>query len=280
MLYEILSPVGKLADLQLIINAGADAVYMGLKGFSSRPQSADLSVDELRQAFIICRKNGVKLYVAINSCIHQNMLDTLIAQIRELDEIGVDSVILADWGLIHYFSDKLKHAQIHASTLLGVFNIDTVLELKRMKVTRIILSTNLYMDEIVKIIHAVPDLEYEIVADGGNCFNDNFRCELPHSASGMDYKVFCKCHYDLVENKNKSVANSIAGDLINMDEVIALYMAVGINSYKIEGRTMHGSIVANRTQKLKAGLLRAQQSKNEQDSYLHYFLRIKNPKRR
>ena len=56
---EILAPVGNLRDVEAVIDAGADALYFGLKGFSARPKESDLTVDELRQAKAIAADRGV-----------------------------------------------------------------------------------------------------------------------------------------------------------------------------------------------------------------------------
>ena len=43
--YEVLAPAGQIEAIEPLIAAGANAIYVGLEGFSSRPQSADFTMD-------------------------------------------------------------------------------------------------------------------------------------------------------------------------------------------------------------------------------------------
>ena len=64
--YELLCPAGSLETVEPMIEAGADAIYVGLSGFSSRPQKSDMTVEQIKQSILICHEKNVKLYVAIN----------------------------------------------------------------------------------------------------------------------------------------------------------------------------------------------------------------------
>ena len=129
--YEILAPAGNMEDVKLMIREGADAIYVGLEGYSSRPNSADFTLEQIQEAVTLCHEYGVLLYVAINANVGQNQMDTLIQQIFELDRMRVDALIFTEFGLVQYFSGKLSHASMHASTLMGVYNIETVRLLKK-----------------------------------------------------------------------------------------------------------------------------------------------------
>ena len=196
--YEVLAPAGELNAIVPLIEAGANAIYVGLEGFSSRPQSADFTMKDIVVATQICHEMGIRLYVAINGCISEKVLYKVYEALKKLDDIGVDAIIIADWGVLKNANKCIKNAEIHASTLLGTYNARTIELLKKMRVTRVVLSTNLYIDEISCIINSVPDMEYEIVADGGICFNDNRICELPHANSSENYTVYCRERYNLL----------------------------------------------------------------------------------
>ena len=59
--YEILAPAGNLEDLKLMIREGADAIYIGLEGYSSRPDSADFNLEQIQEAVTLCHEKGVLL---------------------------------------------------------------------------------------------------------------------------------------------------------------------------------------------------------------------------
>ena len=153
MNYEVLAPVGKYEELEEVLLAAPDAVYVGLKGCTSRPAISDFTVEQIIDATKICHKSNVKIYVAINSVISNDYMSVLIEQIKLLDGAGVDAFILADYGAIQVACEMKLDAAVHASTLLGVYNIATVKMLKEMGVSRIIFYANLYFDEMAQIIN-------------------------------------------------------------------------------------------------------------------------------
>lgn len=267
MKYEVLAPAGEIDAILPLIEAGADAIYVGLKGFSSRPSNADLSLDEIKTAVDICHSNNTRLHVAINAGIQNDDINVIQSNLLSLEKYGVDAVILSDWGMLYKSTQLLTKTEVHASTLLGVYNAKTVNLLKDMGVNRVVLSTNLYIDEIIAIMNAEPDMEYEIVADGGICFNDNRICELPHYLKENDYCVGCKDEY----YRNDDIV-SIGSKSISLSEIVQIFVELGIFSYKIEGRTVPYKYIVSHTKKLSEALKNTEVKKDT--SSLHYFKRI------
>lgn len=274
--YEILAPAGTLNAVIPLIESGADAIYVGLSEFSSRPVSADFTLEEIKKATNICHKNNVPLHVAINGCIREKKLDDVINSFTFLDSIGVDALIIADWGLLSVAKKLINNASIHASTLLGTYNAETVRYIKKLGVSRVVLSTNMYIDEIASIINSVPDMEYEIVADGGICFNDNRICELPHTNDGSSYTVYCRQPYKLVKNNQTSIANPIYANTITSSEILLMYLQLGIFSFKIEGRTVDYKYIVPRVKRLKEEAEKLQNRDLKNTSTLHYICRMRN----
>lgn len=271
--YEVLAPAGNMDDVKLMINEGADAIYVGLEGYSSRPNSADFSVQEIREAVELCHQHGVLLYVAVNANIGQDQIGALLQQILEIDQMRADAVILSEFGLVQYFSGKLHHAAMHASTLMGVYNIETVRMLKKMGVTRIIFYANLYIEEMAKIISAEPDLEYELVAEGGTCFNDIRQCRIPHGIQNGEHILFCRKEFMLEENGEPVVkAKPISEPPTRTAEIAGIFMAIGVHSFKIEGRTVPGKMRVPMVRALKENCKKFQEMENL-DAYLHFFTR-------
>ncbi len=273
--YEILAPVGRLEDMEDIIAAGADAVYVGLAGFSSRPKSSDLNVEEIRCGIELAHRKHVAVYVAVNACINENQMEELEACLCELNEAEVDSVILADYGLIHFYAEMNNHRPIHASTLLGAYNCATIDWLAKEGVTRIVLSTNLYLDEINDIIRrSSSSMEYEIVAEGGLCYNCNRGCRLPHLGEKEGYRVFCQEKYELhIGEQVQKAYHRIGHRTIHLGPMMGMYMAIGIGSYKIEGRTSPKQTIVKRVHHMKQCRDYFLQMNDELDSLPHYVCR-------
>lgn len=273
--YEILAPVGRIRDLPDIVSAGADAVYVGLSGFSSRPKQADLSVEEIREASDYCRAVGVPVYVAVNACIAEGQVPELKDMMQEINRTAAAGVILADYGLLYYYASLPNHKPIHASTLLGVNNSSSVRELRKEGVERIILSTNLTLQEMNEIIRVSdPSLDFEIVAEGGLCYNCNYQCMLPHFFDERGFHVYCQEEYELITDKYMFPAGKRIGhDLIHLGPVLGLFMGIGIHSFKIEGRTNPKERIIRSVRYVKECRDRFLEEKTELSSCLHYVCR-------
>lgn len=271
---EILAPAGSMPDLQLMIDEGADAIYVGLQGFSSRPSQCDFTMEMMPEAVSRCHGAGVKLYIAINANVGQNDMDGLIRQILELDAMGVDAVILSEFGLIRHLSGRLKHAAMHASTLMGVYNTRTVRLLKSMGVTRIIFYANLYFPEMARIIRAVPDMEYELVAEGGTCFNDIRQCQIPHGMVDGKHTLYCRKLFSLTgdEALEGQTALPICEAPTRTAEIVGLFQSIGVYSFKIEGRTVPGPERVPMVRDLRR-CIDAYAGMNA-EACLHYFSRV------
>ncbi len=273
--YEVLAPCGAREGILPIIEAGADAIYVGTGALSSRPSSSDFSMEDIKRGLEECHRHGVKLNVAINGAVSDQRLDFFCQQMEALDALGVDALILADWGALHLAQTLVTHAELHASTLLGTYQCESVRQLADMGVRRTVLSTGLYLDEISSIIRGVPEMEFELVADGGICFNDNRICELPHAGENADYAVYCRKPYHLYKDgRCTGQAPPISAKQIECHEMLDLYLELGIYSFKIEGRTVPYPYILPRVKRLKEGLQRCAHHDHERASTLHYISRM------
>lgn len=272
--YEVLAPVGSFRELNTVLLEKPDAIYVGMKGLTSRPSRTDFTMEEIKQAIDICHEQQVLIYVAINSNVRESDFAGLIDAVLELDRYGADSFILADFGLIYALSGKLQNAQIHASTLLGAYNIETVRVLKDLGVRRIIFYANLYLDEMIQIINTFPELDYELVAEGGTCFNDIRQCRLPHIINEKEHRLTCRSGCVLYQDGVPVKGKLLAEHPCRVAEVVGLYMAAGIKSYKIEGRTVPAAERVQIIRDLKRMIHEFEQA-GPLNSYLHYIARLR-----
>lgn len=101
--FEIMAPVGSYESLYAAINAGTDAVYFGIEGLNMRAKSANnFTVDDLHQIADICRNNGVKTYLTVNTIVYDGDMETLHAIINAAKEAHVTAIIASDIAAILY----------------------------------------------------------------------------------------------------------------------------------------------------------------------------------
>lgn len=235
---EILAPAGRVTDIIPLLEVGADAIYVGLSGYSARPKSSDFTIEDIFEIFNIIHARGRKLFIAINANVLDDRIESLLDTVKILDNLKVDAFIVSDYGLIYRILQIIKNAQIHVSTLTGVYNYENVRMLRELGVKRVILSSDLYLDEMVDILEHEPELDYEIVADGGICFNSNRQCLLPHVGQQEEYYVYCQNSYRLKSNdKVIGEARRIGNCPGKVHRTMGIYLGMGIMSFKVEGRT-------------------------------------------
>ena len=97
---EILAPAGDMTCLQAALDAGADAVYLGLEAFNMRARaSANLTRAELPEASRRCRERGVKLYLVLNTIVFEGEL-AAVEDMISFAKPYADAFIVSDWGVV------------------------------------------------------------------------------------------------------------------------------------------------------------------------------------
>ncbi len=240
---ELLAPVGKWSVLLEVINAGADAVYLGGKRFNMRLLRPDFnfSDQEIRDAVNMCHDNGVRLYVTANSLYYEKELPELVDYLEFLKDAQVDAVIVQDLALIDIC--RGLGIALHASVQMGVDNLETVRVLEQSGVSRVILSKNLSLEEI-REIKSKSNLGLEYFVHGDLCIAHAGQCLMSgllfaESGNRGRCRKPCRWPYDLEgTNSGKIIENKYI--LAHKD--LCLYHSVpelidaGVTSFKIEGR--------------------------------------------
>ena len=178
---EILAPAGDMTCLQAALDAGADAVYLGLDGFNMRARSGvNFTRETLPEASRRCRARGVKLYLTLNSIVFEGELaavEDLIVFAKPL----VDAFIVADWGVIALCQ---KHgAVVHVSTQMSCSNSAAAKFLKSQGVERVVLARECTLAEAREIVRTAG-VEIEAFVHGAQCIAESGRCLLSHEAYG------------------------------------------------------------------------------------------------
>ena len=79
---EILAPAGGQESLVAAVRAGADAVYLGAKGFNARRNAENFA--DLAEAVSYCHARGVKTHIALNTLVSDDELPALDAELTEI----------------------------------------------------------------------------------------------------------------------------------------------------------------------------------------------------
>ena len=178
---EILAPAGDMTCLQAALDAGADAVYLGLDGFNMRARSGvNFTRETLPEASRRCRARGVKLYLTLNSIVFEGEL-TAVEEIIVFAKPFVDAFIVADWGVIALCQ---KHGSVvHVSTQMSCSNSLAARFLKEQGAARVVLARECTLAEAREIVRTAG-VEIEAFVHGAQCIAESGRCLLSHEAYG------------------------------------------------------------------------------------------------
>ena len=261
---EVLAPAGDMEKLRFAVAYGADAVYLAGKAYGMRTASGNFTPEELAEAVQYCHARGVKVYVTVNTLPRDDEMERLPAYLSQLDEIGVDALILADLGVLMLAKRHAPHCQIHISTQTSIVNAHAAAAWHELGASRVVLARELTLEQIAHIRKNTPDtLELEAFVHGAMCMAYSGRCMLSQYLAGRDANRGncaqpCRWGYSVVEQYRPGEYMPIEEDEhgtyifnskdMNMLPFVDKVAQAGIDSLKIEGRvktSYYAAVVTN-----------------------------------
>src|ERR1700690_3809698 len=171
---EIMSPAGYWPQLRAAIEAGADAVYFGLKHFSARAK-VGFSLEELPEVMRTLHGRGVRGYLTFNTLIFEHELAAAAQTIASLAEAGVDALIIQDAGILRLAREIAPSVELHASTQMSITDAEGVRFARELGADRVTLARELSLAEI-RAIHDQTDGELEMFVHGALCVAYSGQC--------------------------------------------------------------------------------------------------------
>ena len=163
---ELLAPVGSFEKAKTAFKYGADAIYVGTSNLSLRTR-VDMNDDELTKIIEYAHSINKKVYVALNIYARDNMYEEIKKQVKILDEIKADAVIVSDGGVVETVKEFAPNLEIHISTQANIVSYHTANFWHKNGAERVILGRELHKDQIKEIINNTPkELETEIFVHG------------------------------------------------------------------------------------------------------------------
>jgi putative protease len=115
----LLAPAGSVEALAAALEAGADAVYVGLKGWSRGGARGELDGEELAEAARLTARRGAELQVALNTIPRPAERALLLAEIPRLLALGVRTLIVNDAGILATLARRFPALRLTASIGCG-----------------------------------------------------------------------------------------------------------------------------------------------------------------
>lgn len=253
---EILSPAGNPECFYADINSGCDAIYLGLSDFNARMKAENFTTQNIREYIKYAHKFGVKVYVTTNTLIEDEDFDKFLQMAKTLVDAKIDAFIVQDFGVAHLLKTCFSNINIHASTQMGIHNLEGAKIAESLGFSRIVLSRETKLEDI-KEIKNNTNLEIEYFVQGALCVAFSGNCylsSLEKNASGNEGKCLQLCRLPYTNNLNNKTAYYLsARDLSLLDNIKSLIEA-GVTSFKIEGRMRHAGYAATATKIYKNAL--------------------------
>lgn len=256
---ELLAPAKNLECGIAAIDHGADAVYIGAPRFGARAAAGN-SLDDIRQLCRYAHQYQAKVHVTVNTIIYDSELNDTLDMIRDLQEAGVDALLLQDMGVLYALQGKGPSAvdftwtkELHSSTQCDTRSAEKVKWLQSLGFNRAVLARELSVKEISDIHQAVPDMDLEVFVHGALCVSYSGVCYASEkcfgrSANRGECAQFCRMKFNLLDSDNKEIEHQrhllSLKDMCQIDNLEALADA-GACSFKIEGRLKDAGYVKN-----------------------------------
>ncbi len=262
---ELMAPAGDLVCLSAAIKAGADAVYLGVKGTNMRAGAKNFSLPELRQACKLAKKNGVRVYLTLNTIYYEDELANVEKLILRASKAGVDAFIAWDNGILSIL--KKHNLEAHLSTQASVSNSEAIVEYrKHFGIDRFVLARECTMEHMKKMQRNLvkklgkkeaEKINIEIFAHGAMCISISGRCFLSEfscgkSANRGECLQPCRRQYKIIDTSdNTDIEYEMGTDYILSPKdlctlpFIEQLLDLKVGSLKIEGRNRNPEFVYN-----------------------------------
>ena len=148
---ELLIPASSLEVLKIAVIYGADAVYLGGKGYGLRALGGNFSREELKEAVEFAHARGKKVYVTVNIFPHNSDLAGLPDYLRYLQSIKADALLVADLGVFSMCKKYIPDMELHISTQANNTNWATVNAWQALGAGRVVLAREMSLKEIQEI---------------------------------------------------------------------------------------------------------------------------------
>ncbi len=240
---ELLAPAGDRESLIAAVQNGADAVYLGTRGFNARQNADNFEGDGLSEAVRYCHARGARVYVTLNTMAREDEMEALEKAVAEVYLSGADAAIVQDLGVAEAVRRIAPEMELHASTQMAVHNSQGVDFLARRGFQRVVLAREMEFPEIADA--SGRGVLLEAFAHGALCVSCSGQCLLSSMIGGRSGNRGmcaqpCRMLYQLGDREGYLLSTR---DLMTV-EILGRYRDAGVSSLKIEGRMRRPEYVA------------------------------------
>ncbi|MCL5966932.1 MAG: U32 family peptidase [Deltaproteobacteria bacterium] len=243
---KLLAPAGSLEAVSAALAAGADAVYVGVRGLSRGGSRAGMGLPEIGRASKACARAGAEIQAAVNAVPAASELPAFLSAVTRLRAAGVGTVVLNDPGVIALVRGEVPGIRICASVGLSTLNAEDARFLRDLGADAVVLPTAVRLDE-VPAIKAIGGLAVEVfllcraeVILHGKCALPGYalpgnapegRPGLVRAGATASAKRSGRCHLVCRALPLRQETHSIEDELAD-------WIRAGVDAFKVQGREL------------------------------------------
>lgn len=252
--FEIMAPAGSYDSLAAAIQGGANSVYFGIEGLNMRAKSSNnFTFDDLRNIAQICKENGLKSYLTVNTIIYDGDIALMKKIVEAAKEANISAVIASDVSVMMYA--RSIGVEVHLSTQLNITNTEA-LKFYAQFADVVVLARELNLDQVASIYKDIVEQEIkgpngeliriEMFSHGALCMAVSGKCylslhEKDLSANRGACNQICRRGY-VVKDKETDIELEIDNEYIMSPKDLKTIhfmnkmMDAGVRVFKLEGR--------------------------------------------
>ena len=252
--FEIMGPVGSYDSLTAAIQGGADSIYFGIEGLNMRARSSNnFTIDDLKQIASVCKENGLKSYLTVNTIIYDNDISLMRQIVNAAKEAELSAIIASDVSVMMYA--RSIGVEVHLSTQLNITNTEA-LKFYGQFADVVVLARELNLDQVAAIYKDIVEqnikgpngelIRIEMFSHGALCMAVSGKCylslhERDLSANRGACNQICRRSY-IVKDKETDIELEIDNEYIMSPKDLKTIhfmnkmMDAGVRVFKIEGR--------------------------------------------
>jgi putative protease len=173
---ELLASGGTVEMARVVLDNGADAVYVGAKGWSRRREQYEMDDEEVIASARYAHSLGKVLRVAFNTLPASSEIPLLLAKAEKFVGEGIRDFILTDVGAMKALTERFPGVQIHASIGCTIVNAEDARFYKEAGATQVVTECRMDREEMRRIRQEVG-VGIEVLVHATTCYTYLGRCD-------------------------------------------------------------------------------------------------------
>ena len=148
--------------------------------FAEHEQITDF--ETLKQIVLEVHKHGLELFINLNARYYTDeVFDLIKKMVSEFEEIWIDWIICGNISILEYLREINYKWKINISTIMSLYNTESIkFFLENYKINKIILSREITLKEIEKLVSSFPEVKFEVFWEWDFCRYNNGLCFAEH----------------------------------------------------------------------------------------------------